>query len=124
MKICNVAVAAGLLAAFIPALAQNPEGVANTSVLGQTTVDAVKLKELNLRRESLQKRIETEDAKRNRHIDGVSAQVQEAADDRQDSLCLALRSQLVDAELELRELSADDSRPAIVDRVGQIGRQL
>lgn len=124
MKIRNVAVAAGLMAAFIPALAQNPEGVANTQVLGQATVDAVKLKELNLRRESLQKRIETEDAKRNRHIDGVSAQVQEAADDRQDSLCLALRSQLVDVELELRELSTDDSRPAIVDRVGQIGRQL
>jgi hypothetical protein len=40
-------------------------------------------------------------------VAGASAATLEALNDRQDSLCLALRSQLVDVELELGELKPD-----------------
>jgi len=125
MKIRNMAIAAGLLAAFVPAIAQNPAGAPNQAAIDRTTVDALKLKELNLRRESLQKQISVEDANRNLSVDGVTPRTQEQINDRQDSVCLELRSQLVAVELELQELAADDdARPAIVDEVGRLGRTL
>ncbi len=120
-----MAIAAGLMAAFIPAVAQNPEGTpAPAAVINQSTVDALKFKELNLRRESLQQQISVEDAKRNLSVNGVTPRTQEMLNDRQDSLCLELRSQLVAVELELQELAAaaaPDTRPAIVDQVGRLG---
>lgn len=127
MKILNVAIAAGLMAAFIPAVAQNPDGTPAQAAIDRTAVDALKLKELNLRRESLQQQISVEDAKRNLSVNGVAPRTQELLNDRQDSVCLELRSQLADVELELQELTADadtDTRPAIVDQVGRLGSTL
>ena len=66
---------------------------------------AIRMQALKEQRAQLAKRIAAEDKKRNRIIEGVSAANLEQLNDRQDSICLALRSQLVDAELEIKELS-------------------
>lgn len=47
----------------------------------------------------LEKEIAEQDAKRNRQIPGVAPETMEGINDRQDSICLALRSQLVDLKL-------------------------
>lgn len=74
---------------------------------GDSTMLALKIKDLNVRKASLQKQIETEDKKRNRVIEGVDPESMELINDRQDSICLALRSQLTDVQLELNELVPD-----------------
>ena len=65
---------------------------------------ALKVRELKIRKQSLQQRITTEDKKRNQVIDGVTPETQEMLNDRQDSICLDLRSQLVAVELEMEEV--------------------
>ena len=65
---------------------------------------ALKIRELKIRKQSLQQRIATEDKKRNQVIDGVTPETQEMLNDRQDSICLDLRSQLVAVELEMEEV--------------------
>lgn len=69
-----------------------------------STVNALKIKNLNIRKADLQKQIKMEDKKRNRAIDGVDPETMEAINDKQDSICLALRSELSDIQLELNEL--------------------
>ena len=64
------------------------------------------LKSLKYNRDRLQKKIEVEDGKRNKQISGVSAETLEEMNDRQDSVCLALRSELADVVLEIKELSS------------------
>lgn len=64
---------------------------------------AVKLDDLRSRRDDLHKLIKAEDAKRNRQTAGVSAATLEIMNDRQDSLCLELRSQLIDVVLQIKE---------------------
>ena len=53
---------------------------------------------------ALKKKIELEDRKRNQTIDGVSGISMEKINVRQDSICLDLRSQLVDVQLQIKEL--------------------
>ena len=65
---------------------------------------ALKIRELKIRKQSLQQRIATEDKKRNQVFDGVTPENQEMLNDRQDSICLDLRSQLVAVELEMEEV--------------------
>ena len=81
-------------------------GLANVSA--QTKADTVKvqikIKELKQVEATLKKRIETEDKKRNRNIEGVSETSMEEINQRQDSICLELRSQLVDVQLQVKEL--------------------
>lgn len=69
-----------------------------------STVNALKIKNLNIRKADLQKQIKIEDKKRNRTIEGVEPETMEAINDKQDSICLALRSELTDIQLELNEL--------------------
>ncbi|MDE7456951.1 MAG: hypothetical protein K2M96_09650 [Prevotella sp.] len=64
----------------------------------------VKIKELKQTELTLKKRIETEDKKRNRTIEGVSEISMSDINERQDSICLGLRSQLVDVQLQVKEL--------------------
>lgn len=79
--------------------------VTDRSVLpNDSTVNALKIKNLNIRKADLQKQIKMEDKKRNRAIDGVDPETMEAINDKQDSICLALRSELSDIQLELNEL--------------------
>ena len=81
-------------------------GLANASA--QTKADTVKvqikIKELKQTEATLKKRIETEDKKRNRNIEGVSETSMDEMNQRQDSVCLDLRSQLVDVQLQVKEL--------------------
>lgn len=81
-------------------------GLANASA--QTKADTVKvqikIKELKQTEATLKKRIETEDKKRNRNIEGVSETSMDEINQRQDSVCLDLRSQLVDVQLQIKEL--------------------
>lgn len=81
-------------------------GLANASA--QTKADTVKvqikIKELEQTEATLKKRIETEDKKRNRNIKGVSETSMDEINQRQDSVCLDLRSRLVDIQLQIKEL--------------------
>lgn len=76
----------------------------------QTKADTVKvqlkIKELKNLENKLRKQIETEDKKRNSIIAGVSEESMFAINEQQDSICLSLRSRLVDCQLEQKELEA------------------
>lgn len=87
------------------------------------TVTAIKIKELNSRKAKLQKQIKIEDLKRNQSLNGVTAETQEMLNDRQDSICLELRSQLVSVELELDELVPDETSSAIVNHLNILQSQ-
>ncbi len=107
MKILKILAITLLAALAFPAFAQNrPQA-------DEATVNAIKVKELTLKKESLLKKIAAEDAKRDQSINGVAPETQEMLNDRQDSVCLALRSQLVSVNLELKELTAD--KPVALD---------
>lgn len=80
------------------------------------TVQAIKIKELNLRKANLQKQIIIEDQKRNQTLSGVTAETQEMLNNKQDSICLELRSQLVSVELELKELVPDQTASTIANQ--------
>lgn len=72
-----------------------------------STMVAIRLHGLKKQKADLQKKIEIEDGKRNQSIEGVSAEAMEKINLTQDSICLELRSRLVDIELEIAELTPD-----------------
>lgn len=78
------------------------------TLFAQTKADTlkvqVKIKELKQTELTLKKKIEVEDKKRNQTISGVSEVSMDEINERQDSICLDLRSQLVDVQLQVREL--------------------
>ena len=80
----------------------------STSMSAQAPSDSLsavrKIKELTLRISALEKQIAEADKKRNVVINGVAPETVEAMNDHQDSICLSLRSQMVSAQLELKEL--------------------
>lgn len=80
-------------------------------------MNTVRVKVLTEKRAELKKQIAIEDAKRNKIINGVTLEVQEEINDKQDSICLDLRSQLVTIDLELKELLPEKT---VVDIVGQL----
>lgn len=77
-------------------------------IYAQTKADTIKvqikIKELKQTEITLKKRIEIEDKKRNQTIEGVSEISMNDINRRQDSICLNLRSQLVDVQLQVKEL--------------------
>lgn len=87
------------------------------------TTTLIRARELNRRKIELQQQIAAEDAKRNRQINGVAPETQERLNDRQDSVCLALRSQLTTVELELRELVPDSAAVALATQLNQLAQQ-
>lgn len=88
-----------------------------------STVQAIKVKELNMRKASLQKQINIEDQKRNQTLSGVTAETQEILNNKQDSICLELRSQLVSVELELKELVPDQTASTIANQLNILQSQ-
>lgn len=64
----------------------------------------LKLKTLFNKETVLKNKIKEEDSKRNAVYKDVSPETQEMLNDRQDSICLDLRSQLVDVQMEILEL--------------------
>ena len=109
----------GILLISTAALAKNSQSTVPAQDIQDarqdSTLIALKIKELNARKEALAKQIKAEDAKRNRAVHGVSPETQEILDDKQDSICLALRSQLVAVNLELKELVPDRTTSSIVN---------
>lgn len=88
-----------------------------------STVAVLRLKALRDRRENLQREIKVQDAKRNKQIAGVSPETMEEMNDKQDSVCLALRSELVDVTLEIKEISSAVTFPQVVSQYNNMVRQ-
>lgn len=85
-----------------------------------STVNAIKIKNLKNRKVALQKQIAVEDKKRNAVIEGVSPETLEKRNERQDSICLELRSELTVVELELKELGADNTTAQIAQQYNNL----
>jgi hypothetical protein len=85
-------------------------------------MNIVRVKALLENRAELKKQIAVEDAKRNKVINGVTPEVQEAMNDEQDSICLNLRSQLVALELELKELLPDKTSASIISQLNLLNQ--
>ncbi|MCD8291357.1 MAG: hypothetical protein LUC91_07635 [Prevotella sp.] len=103
-----VAVAVFFLTAFsTTAFAQKPTKT-------DSIAKAVRLNTLNQRKTSLEDSIKTEDKKRGRTIEGVTPESNERMNATQDSICLALRSKLVDVELEIAELTTNPQMQNII----------
>lgn len=92
----------------------------------------VRMAELTVQRTQLKQRIAVEDKKRNSQVAGVTPEHMELINLRQDSICLVLRSQLTEVELEIKELasfnqnhsSATPSRPQSAASAQQIMQAL
>lgn len=106
----NALIAALLTLASLPLQAQDTALPVISQV--DSIATAVQIRSLEQQRTQLQTRIQQEDAKRGTKTEGVTPQTQEMLNDRQDSLCLSLRSQLVDVELQLSELQSPASSSA------------
>ncbi len=98
------------------------EGRCQTEKKDQIT-NAVKLKELTLKKEKLEAQITEEDKKRNKQVNGVSYDVQEQMNDQQDFVCLELRSKLVSIEMEIKELQPDNISPAVANQYNKLVQQ-
>lgn len=100
-------------------------GLSNASA--QTKADTVKvlvkIKELKRTEIVLQKRIEAEDKKRNQTIEGVSEISMNEMNERQDSICLDLRSQLVGVQLQVKELELS-VKPVTTQTANQVAANL
>lgn len=102
--------------ALLPALAQ-----AQTQTTRQdSAATALRVKALKTQIEELNKDIAKEDSKRDRTILGVSPEQLEEMNERQDSICLELRSQLTDKELELKELTSDQTAAALSQQISNL----
>lgn len=103
MKRIKILLLATICLLFTATKAEAQEAAAQNDSI----VTAIKIKNLNKRKASLQKQIAAEDKKRNNVTEGATPETQERRRDRQDSICLQLRSNLVEVELELKELGAN-----------------
>ena len=92
----------------------------NQASQNDSTVNAIKIKNLKNRKADLQKQIAVEDKKRNAVLEGVSPETLEKRNERQDSICLELRSELTIVELELKELGADNTNAQIVQQYNNL----
>ena len=93
------------------ALAMSPQ---TNTTSNDSIATTVRLHGLQTKKDKLEKEIKIEDSKRNFQITGVSPETLEAMNNRQDSICLALRSELVDVILEIKELSPDVTSPQLL----------
>lgn len=91
----------------IASLVGNDAFAQSTPVRNDSIAANLKLNGLRSKRDKLQKEIKIQDAKRNIQTNGVTPETLEEMNDRQDSVCLALRSKLVDVILEIKENSVD-----------------
>lgn len=98
-------------------------GLAQEKAAPDSAVIAVKMKNLETQITALDRQIKTEDAKRDQTILGVSAEQLEVMNNRQDSVCLALRSQKTDKQLELKELAARQATAALAQPLSMLQQQ-
>lgn len=90
------------------------------TVANDSVANALRLRNLQAEKQRIEKEIEVEDGKRNVQIAGVSVETLEKINNRQDSICLALRSELVDVVLEIKELSPDAVAPELVQQFNNV----
>lgn len=109
------AISVGMILFSIECKAQHLQTAQNDS-----TVNAIKINNLKNQKTALQKRISVEDKKRNAVIEGVSPETLEKRNERQDSICLELRSELTSIELELNELGADGTTAQIAQQYNNL----
>lgn len=102
--------------AFLPAQAS----VQETTADNDSAVNALKIANLKGQIADLNKQIKKEDAKRNKTILGVSAEQLDIMNERQDSICLDLRSQLTDKELELKEIVAVQTAASLAQQASTL----
>lgn len=108
----------------ILAMAALPYGsFAQETAATDSAVNAVRVNNLRIQIAGLDKQIKQEDAKRNRTILGVSPEQLEMMNDRQDSVCLALRSKKTDMELELKELTAKQTAEILAQQLSSLQQQ-
>jgi hypothetical protein len=88
-----------------------------SSVRLDSAAMTIKLHALEERKAELMRKVAAEDARRNAQISGASTHSLEAMNNRQDSLCLALRSQLVDVNLEIGELRPSEVSSSTLQQV-------
>ena len=109
------AISVGMILFSVECNAQQLQTAQNDS-----TVNAIKINNLKNQKTALQKRISVEDKKRNAVIEGVSPETLEKRNERQDSICLELRSELTSIELELNELGADGTTAQIAQQYNNL----
>jgi Na+-translocating ferredoxin:NAD+ oxidoreductase RnfG subunit len=81
------------------------------TTVNDTITNAIKVSQLIQRKAKIRQLLKVEDSKRNQTYNGVAPETQESLNDRQDSICLELRSQMVEVELELKEVNPDGMLP-------------
>ncbi len=87
---------------------------------GDTIATDIRLKSLRNKKESLKKEIKIQDSRRNRQIPGVTAETLEEMNDKQDSICLELRSELMDVTLGIKEIAPEVGASQLVERYNQM----
>lgn len=125
-----------ILTRIIPGIVIAAAALSGTGTMAQTEPTAVRpaatdsvtiarrLDDLKTKRERLQKEIKEQDRKRDRQIAGVAPERLEEMNDRQDSLCLALRSELTEVILEIREISPEAHAPFLIQQYNTlVGRK-
>ena len=117
----------GAAAAFImAAMLVFPSGkmTAQKVSVSDSTVTAMRVKNLESRRAELKAKIKEEDAKRGRVLEGLTPEANERLNTAQDSVCLELRSQLVSVELELGEMAPDASQDALLRQLDALRKRV
>lgn len=101
MKHYNYFIAALTVAAFSTQV--KAQDVQKASLQGDSIAIQLRLDQLEKSKVNLAKRIKGEDQKRNQMVPGISLENMEIINLQQDSLCLALRSEMTDINLEISE---------------------
>lgn len=107
-----------VMAMFCVSISAQKKVTPNDSVM-----NVVKIKLLTEKKAKLKRQIAIEDAKRNEVVNGVTPEVQEMLNDKQDSICLELRSQLVAVELELKEFVPEHMVSTIVGQLNLLNQK-
>lgn len=88
--------------------------------LNDSSTNSLKLNKLKKEKEQIVNQIKIEDAKRNRQVAGVNEETLEIMNDRQDSICLALRSRLVDINIEIKALTPAVVSPGLINQYNNL----
>lgn len=92
----------------------------NTQSRNDSIAAVLKVNGLQTKRDRILNEIKVQDAKRNKQIVGVSPETLEEINDRQDSICLALRSELIDVILEIKENSPEVNSPLLLQHYNNL----
>lgn len=118
MRTGKVIIFVCLLLLSVTAFSQNDNAV----IVNDTLTNDKRIEELKTQKNILMDQIKIEDAKRNMFADSLSFEQMEMINNRQDSICLDLRSKLTYINLELRELEMDNATSIILDKMNLINQ--